>query len=163
MNFKSARQFLLFSALASTLILIHNLILSLTGLGTPIRRGLGGISLLKWSPTGDYFFAAKLYCKLPDISSFICTSLAYKHEHSVIIRQHSEWRSFNAVMGHFICGRQTHGHQKLGPQEMDLSRLVNKLFFVLGELTFLKLYCVVLYFLASRIFNVFIGVLYSCG
>lgn len=32
------------------------------GLGTPIRRGLGGISMLKWSPTGDYFFAAKLYC-----------------------------------------------------------------------------------------------------
>ncbi|KAK4485619.1 hypothetical protein RD792_008262 [Penstemon davidsonii] len=32
-----------------------------TGLGTPIRRGLGGISLLKWSPSGDYFFAAKLY------------------------------------------------------------------------------------------------------
>ncbi|KAL1813421.1 hypothetical protein ACET3Z_023486 [Daucus carota] len=30
------------------------------GLGTPIRRGLGGISILKWSPTGDYFFAAKL-------------------------------------------------------------------------------------------------------
>ncbi|GLT95643.1 hypothetical protein SLE2022_133110 [Rubroshorea leprosula] len=29
------------------------------GLGTPIRRGFGGISLLKWSPTGDYFFAAK--------------------------------------------------------------------------------------------------------
>ncbi|GAB2210060.1 hypothetical protein Drorol1_Dr00015313 [Drosera rotundifolia] len=28
-------------------------------LGTPIRRGLGGISVLKWSPTGDYFFAAK--------------------------------------------------------------------------------------------------------
>ncbi|KAE9465806.1 hypothetical protein C3L33_02286, partial [Rhododendron williamsianum] len=28
-------------------------------LGTPIRRGLGGISMLKWSPTGDYFFAAK--------------------------------------------------------------------------------------------------------
>lgn len=29
------------------------------GFGTPIRRGLGGISVLKWSPTGDYFFAAK--------------------------------------------------------------------------------------------------------
>ncbi|KAK4485644.1 hypothetical protein RD792_008287 [Penstemon davidsonii] len=29
------------------------------GLGTPIRRGFGGISLLKWSPSGDYFFAAK--------------------------------------------------------------------------------------------------------
>ncbi|KAF3441416.1 hypothetical protein FNV43_RR15330 [Rhamnella rubrinervis] len=29
------------------------------GLGTPFRRGLGGISLLKWSPTGDYFFSSK--------------------------------------------------------------------------------------------------------
>ncbi|CAI9301461.1 unnamed protein product [Lactuca saligna] len=29
------------------------------GVGTPIRRGLGRISLLKWSPTRDYFFAAK--------------------------------------------------------------------------------------------------------
>ncbi|KAI3968955.1 hypothetical protein MKX01_001432 [Papaver californicum] len=28
-------------------------------LGTPIRRGLGGISLLQWSPMGDYFFTAK--------------------------------------------------------------------------------------------------------
>ncbi|KAL5546888.1 hypothetical protein UlMin_006575, partial [Ulmus minor] len=28
-------------------------------IGTPIRRGLGGISMLKWSPTGDYFFSAK--------------------------------------------------------------------------------------------------------
>ncbi|KAI3887490.1 hypothetical protein MKX03_031999, partial [Papaver bracteatum] len=28
-------------------------------LGAPIRRGLGGISLLKWSPMGDYFFTAK--------------------------------------------------------------------------------------------------------
>ncbi|GMH20233.1 hypothetical protein Nepgr_022074 [Nepenthes gracilis] len=30
-----------------------------TCLGTPIRRGLGGISILRWSSTGDYFFAAK--------------------------------------------------------------------------------------------------------
>jgi len=30
------------------------------GTGTPLRRGLGGISLLKWSPTGDYFVSAKL-------------------------------------------------------------------------------------------------------
>ncbi|KAK8473366.1 hypothetical protein PHAVU_001G116600 [Phaseolus vulgaris] len=29
------------------------------GVGTPIRRGLGGISMLKWSPTGDYFFVSK--------------------------------------------------------------------------------------------------------
>ncbi|KZV48770.1 aladin-like [Dorcoceras hygrometricum] len=29
------------------------------GLGTPIRRGLGGISVLTWSPCDDYFFAAK--------------------------------------------------------------------------------------------------------
>ncbi|KAK6232063.1 hypothetical protein SCA6_002136 [Theobroma cacao] len=29
------------------------------GIGTPIRRGLGGTSVLKWSPTGDYFFAGK--------------------------------------------------------------------------------------------------------
>ncbi|XP_044468731.1 aladin isoform X2 [Mangifera indica] len=29
------------------------------GLGVPIRRGLAGISMLKWSPTGDYFFSAK--------------------------------------------------------------------------------------------------------
>ncbi|XP_078446855.1 transducin/WD40 repeat-like superfamily protein [Wolffia australiana] len=30
------------------------------GIGTPIRRGLGGICMLKWSSTGDYFFTAKL-------------------------------------------------------------------------------------------------------
>ncbi|KAG6580863.1 Aladin, partial [Cucurbita argyrosperma subsp. sororia] len=30
------------------------------GLGTPIRRGLGCVSTIKWSPSGDYFFAAKL-------------------------------------------------------------------------------------------------------
>lgn len=44
---------------------ISDLLLLIAGLGTPIRRGLGGISLLKWSPSGDYFFSAKLYCKLP--------------------------------------------------------------------------------------------------
>ncbi|PIA41922.1 hypothetical protein AQUCO_02100037v1 [Aquilegia coerulea] len=30
------------------------------GMGTPIRRGFGGISMLRWSPQGDYFFNAKL-------------------------------------------------------------------------------------------------------
>ncbi|KAL9331417.1 hypothetical protein ACSQ67_001027 [Phaseolus vulgaris] len=34
-------------------------LLVVTGVGTPIRRGLGGISMLKWSPTGDYFFVSK--------------------------------------------------------------------------------------------------------
>ncbi|KAG0622883.1 hypothetical protein M758_3G131000 [Ceratodon purpureus] len=29
------------------------------GVGTPLQRGLGDISLLKWSPTGDYFVSAK--------------------------------------------------------------------------------------------------------
>lgn len=29
------------------------------GQGTPIRRGLGAISMLKWSPSGDYFLTAK--------------------------------------------------------------------------------------------------------
>ncbi|KAK8689019.1 hypothetical protein V6N13_087750 [Hibiscus sabdariffa] len=29
------------------------------GIGTPIRRGLGGTSVVKWSPTGDYFFSGK--------------------------------------------------------------------------------------------------------
>lgn len=31
------------------------------GTGTPIRRGLGGTSVIKWSPTGDYFFSGILY------------------------------------------------------------------------------------------------------
>ncbi|KAH9565585.1 hypothetical protein CY35_04G085300 [Sphagnum magellanicum] len=30
------------------------------GTGTPLRRGFGGISLLKWSPTGDYFVSANM-------------------------------------------------------------------------------------------------------
>ncbi|KAI4991733.1 hypothetical protein ZWY2020_040119 [Hordeum vulgare] len=30
-----------------------------TGLGTPIRRGLSSISLVRWSPSGDYFLTAK--------------------------------------------------------------------------------------------------------
>ncbi|KAJ0043502.1 hypothetical protein Pint_18405 [Pistacia integerrima] len=29
------------------------------GPGVPIRRGLAGISIIKWSPRGDYFFSAK--------------------------------------------------------------------------------------------------------
>ncbi|XVF07053.1 hypothetical protein REPUB_Repub06bG0104000 [Reevesia pubescens] len=29
------------------------------GIGTPIRRGLGGTSVIKWSPTGDYFVSGK--------------------------------------------------------------------------------------------------------
>jgi aladin len=30
-----------------------------TGVGTPLRRGLGGEALLKWAPSGDYFVSAK--------------------------------------------------------------------------------------------------------
>ncbi|THF95473.1 hypothetical protein TEA_007735 [Camellia sinensis var. sinensis] len=30
------------------------------GRGTPIRQGLGGISMLKWSSIGDYFFRSKV-------------------------------------------------------------------------------------------------------
>ncbi|KMZ59090.1 hypothetical protein ZOSMA_6G00180 [Zostera marina] len=30
------------------------------GVSTPIRRGLSNISMLKWSPLGDYFFTAKI-------------------------------------------------------------------------------------------------------
>jgi aladin len=30
------------------------------GTGTPLRRGFGGISLLKWSPMGDYFVSANM-------------------------------------------------------------------------------------------------------
>ncbi|EMS60052.1 Aladin [Triticum urartu] len=30
-----------------------------SGLGTPIRRGLSSISLVRWSPSGDYFLTAK--------------------------------------------------------------------------------------------------------
>lgn len=29
------------------------------GLGTPIRRGLSNISLVRWSPSGDYLLVAK--------------------------------------------------------------------------------------------------------
>lgn len=32
-------------------------------------------------------------------------------------------------MGHFISGRQAHGHRNHGPQKMDLSRLVDKMLF----------------------------------
>lgn len=35
-----------------------------------------------------------------------------------------------AVMGHFICGRQTRGHQNHGPQRMDSSRLIYSLLFL---------------------------------
>jgi CRISPR/Cas system CMR-associated protein Cmr1 (group 7 of RAMP superfamily) len=34
---------------------------SASGLGTPIRRGLSSISLVRWSPSGDYLLTAKLY------------------------------------------------------------------------------------------------------
>ncbi|GER25979.1 transducin/WD40 repeat-like superfamily protein [Striga asiatica] len=81
-------------------------------LGTPIRRGLGGISLLKWSPSGDYFFAAKLYCILQDIAEF---------------NMHVETFN-NSVMGHFISGRQIHGHQNHGPRKTELSRIVPSVF-----------------------------------
>ncbi|GAQ83277.1 aladin [Klebsormidium nitens] len=31
-----------------------------TGAGAPLRRGLGGEALLRWAPSGDYFFSAKM-------------------------------------------------------------------------------------------------------
>ncbi|KAG8479698.1 hypothetical protein CXB51_029233 [Gossypium anomalum] len=39
---------------------LHSLFwMEFAGTGTPIRRGLGGTSVIKWSPTGDYFFSGK--------------------------------------------------------------------------------------------------------
>ncbi|KAK6942094.1 hypothetical protein RJ641_027471, partial [Dillenia turbinata] len=49
--------YLLYAAFNSKILKLE--ILMRHGRGTPIRRGLGGISILKWSPTGDYFFSAK--------------------------------------------------------------------------------------------------------
>lgn len=45
----------------------------------------------------------------------------------VNIHLHNFTITFCAVMGHFIFGRQTHGHQNDGHPKMDLSRLVNPL------------------------------------
>lgn len=69
------------------ILLISDLLLSMAGLGTPIRRGLGGISLLKWSPSGDYFFSAKLYTKLPFDS--LKSYLLFEDTHYVINKDES--------------------------------------------------------------------------
>lgn len=47
----------------------------------------------------------------------------------------------DAVMGHFTCGRQTHGHQSHGPQKTDLFRLVDNMLstYLNGQFCALKL------------------------
>ena len=107
----------------------------LVGLGRPIRRGLGGMSLIKWSPSGDYFIAAKLYCHLPLLQNIFSCHNLYKH--ILTLETKSRWNKklkscwryvltlieqlpLLAVMEHFISGRLTLGHQNHGPQRMVL-------------------------------------------
>lgn len=75
-----------------------------TGLGTPIRRGLSNISLLRWSPSGDYLLAAKLYGQFPFL---------YLHFYLLIFPK-IYIIHYVLAMELFTSGRQTHGLQNLG-------------------------------------------------
>ena len=54
-----------------------------TGLGTPIRRGLSNISLLRWSTSGDYLLAAKLYGQFLFLT-FLVTNISKDLQNSLL-------------------------------------------------------------------------------
>lgn len=85
-----------------------------TGLGTPIRRGLAGISILKWSPSGDYFFTSKVYAK---VAFTFSTRLICQSNQICVIY---ECVFFFVGMGLFIFGRQIHGHLNPGHHLADM-------------------------------------------
>ena len=85
-----------------------------TGLGTPIRRGLSSISLVRWSPSGDYLLAAKLYVQI-SFSLLASSSLIFQNIYTI---------RFILAMELFTSGRQTHGLQNPGLHPMVMSLYV---------------------------------------